>query len=154
LLEGLDHQLRRLVTDRARGDLEAVADGVVLVGLDGKRILALQRLQPALRHREGIVGEVDLLLVLGPLVEGEVDDPAAFEAVAVDEVQLLAGAGARLAREPVELRRVAGDEEAGVAVVETELRADRLGALLADVLGERAGALELLALLAPEDIAE
>jgi hypothetical protein len=81
------------------------------------------------------MAEIDLLLVLVPFVEREIDDPAQLEAVAIDEVQLLAGAGARRAREGVELLRVAGDEEAGVAVIEAELDADRLGALLADVLG-------------------
>ena len=91
------------------------------------------------------MGEVDLLLFLAPFVEREVDDPAQLEAVAVDEVQFLAGAGAGFAGELVELGRIAGDEEAGVAVFEAELGADRFGALLADVLGERAGAFELVA---------
>src|SRR5690606_13994596 len=58
------------------------------------------------------------------------------------------------ARELAELGRIAGDEEAGIAVVEAELRADRLRALLADVLGKGACAFLLLAFLAPEDIAE
>src|SRR5690606_13825184 len=53
-----------------------------------------------------------------------------------------------------ELLRVARDEEAGVAITEAELCADRFGALLADVLGKRTGALALLAFPAPEDIAE
>src|SRR5690606_27354780 len=50
LLERLDHQVRRLVTDRARSDLEAVADRVVLVGLQLQRVLAVERLDAALRH--------------------------------------------------------------------------------------------------------
>ena len=82
-----------------RCDLEAVADHVVLERLDAERLLAVQRLDAALRHGERVVGEVDLLLVLVPLEEREVDDPAQLEAVAVDEVQFLAGAGARGARE-------------------------------------------------------
>ena len=48
--------------------------------------------------------------------------------------------------------RLAGDEEHRVADAEPELIGDLLGALRADVLGERAGA-ALLA-LAPEDVAE
>src|SRR5690606_1184893 len=148
------HQFGRLVTDRTGGDLVAVADGVVLVGLDGQRILVLERLEATLRHRERVVGEVDLLLVLVPLEEREVDDPAEFEAVAVDQVQLLADPGARFARELVELRGFAGDEEAGVAVVEAELGADRLGAFRTNVLGKRAGAFQRLAFTTPEDVAE
>ena len=40
---------------------------------------------PALRHGERIVGEVDLLVFLVPFVHREVDDPAEFEAVFVDQ---------------------------------------------------------------------
>src|SRR5207249_8953759 len=96
----------------------------------------------------------DLLLVLVPLEEREVDDPAQFETVAVDEVQLLAGARARRAGEVHELLRVAGDEKGGVAIGKAQLPAQRLGALLADVLGNRSGAFELVAFLTPEDVAE
>ncbi len=38
-LEGLAHDLRRMVADPRRGDLEAVAGDVVLVGLDRERVL-------------------------------------------------------------------------------------------------------------------
>ncbi len=61
------------------------------------------------------MGEVDFLLVLVPLEEREVDDPAKREAVAVDQIQFLAGAGARRAREGDEFFRIAGDEERGIA---------------------------------------
>jgi hypothetical protein len=88
------------------------------------------------------VAEIDLLFVLVPFVEREVDDPGEFEAVAVDQVEFLAGARARIAGKPGELFRVAGSKEAGVARLQAKLHADRLGALLADVLGDRAGALD------------
>src|SRR5690606_4917034 len=139
-LERLDHGLREMIADAAARDLVAVADHVVLERLDGQRILARQRLDAALRHGERVVAELDALLVLVPFVEGEIDDPAQFEAVAVDEVELLAGAGARSTCERGEFLRIAGGEEAGIAVLEAELPADRLGALLADILGDRAGA--------------
>ncbi|ODN68881.1 hypothetical protein A6302_03806 [Methylobrevis pamukkalensis] len=100
------------------------------------------------------MGEVELLLLLVPLVEGEVDDPAELETLGVDEAEIGAGAGARLARELVELCRVTGRKEAGVAFGKAELGADRLGALRADVLGDRAGTLERAVLAAPEDVAE
>src|SRR5690606_9831335 len=94
LLERLHHQFRRLVTDRAGGDLEAIADRVILIGLERKRIGTVKRLDAALRHGERVVREVDLLLVLIPFVEREIDNPAKLETIAVDKVQLLAGAGA------------------------------------------------------------
>src|SRR3546814_7673159 len=53
-LEGLVHDLGAVVPDRARGQFHAVADDVVLVGQDIERILGLQRLQTALRHRERV----------------------------------------------------------------------------------------------------
>jgi hypothetical protein len=71
-----------MVADAARGDLEAVADDVVLERLDRQRILVLQRIDAALRHRERVVREVDLLVVLVVLVHREVDDPAQREALA------------------------------------------------------------------------
>ncbi|CUX13362.1 conserved hypothetical protein [Agrobacterium genomosp. 5 str. CFBP 6626] len=154
LFEGLDHQFRRLVTDRAGGDFEAVADRVILEGLDGKRIVAFQRFQTALRHGEGVVGKVDLLFFLVIFEEGEIDDPAHFETVAIDQVQLVGGTGARLTGELVELRGITGNEEAGVARLEAELLAQRLGAFFADVLGERTGTADLAVLFLPEDVAE
>ena len=92
---------------------------------------------------------------LVPFVEREVDDPAQLEAVAVDEVQFLAGAGAGRTGEA---RRISSGspatKKAASPSAEAELVADRLGALLADVLGDRAGAFDLFAFLAPEDIAQ
>ncbi len=143
-----------MVAQPARDDLEAVADQVVLERLDGERVLVFQRFHAALRHRERIVREVDLLLVLVPLEEGEIDDPGEFEAVFIDKAELLPCPVARRARELVELGRIAGREEHGIAIAEAQLGADRLGALLADVLGDGARALELVAFLAPEDIAK
>src|SRR3546814_3498687 len=61
-LERLDHRFGRLIADRSRRDLETVADHVVLVRLDRQRILIVERVEPTLRHREGIVCEIDLLL--------------------------------------------------------------------------------------------
>ena len=60
MLERLVHDVGPVVADRAARQLDAVADDVVLVGLDRQRILRLQRVEPALRHRERVVAEVDL----------------------------------------------------------------------------------------------
>src|SRR5690606_23008432 len=80
--------------------------------------------------------------------------PAQFEAVLVDEAEFLAGARAGRTRKAGELGRIAGREEAGIARFEAELRADRLGAFLANIPGDGAGAFQLAALLAPADVAE
>ena len=58
-----------------------------------------RKLVVVVRHRERVVGEVDLLLLLVPFVHREVDDPAEFELVLVGEVQLTADTVTRLAGE-------------------------------------------------------
>ena len=71
------------------------------------------------------MGEVDLLLLLVPLVHREVDDPGQRELVLVDQLQLRADLRARLAGELVELLRVAGGEEHGIADLQAKLLLDR-----------------------------
>ena len=155
--EGLPHDLRQMVADRAGRQLDAVADDVVLDRLDRQDRLAIGGVERqelvvrVVRHREGVVREVDLLLLLVPLVHREIDDPAEGELVLVDEPEVAADLLARGAGKGGELRRHAADEEDGVAVPEAELLADRVGALGADVLGDRPGA---LAVVAEEDVAE
>jgi hypothetical protein len=106
------------------------------------------------RHRERIVGEVDLLLLLAPLVHREVDDPAQFEAVLLDQVEVLADFGARGARELHELLRLAGDEEHRVAVLQAKLRAQLFGPLGAEIVGDRPAADHRAIVERKEDIAE
>ena len=83
------------------GQLDAVADDVVLVGLDRQRVLRLERLEPALRHRERVVAEVDLAGLLVPLVHREVDDPAEPVGVLLDQIELLAQLDADPAGQPL-----------------------------------------------------
>ena len=97
----------------------------------------LQRLEAALRHRERIVREVDLLVFLVVLVHREVDDPGEFEPILVDQVQLLAEFGSREACKFPEFVGIAGDEERRIALLQAELRADRRGPLRADIVGKR-----------------
>ena len=97
------------------------------------------------------MGEVDLLLLLLPLVHREVDDPAEGELVLVDEAELTTDPLPRRAGKHRELLRPPADEEDGVAVLEPKLLTDRVSALDADVLGDRPGA---LAVVAEEDVAE
>src|SRR5690606_34892214 len=73
---------------------------------------------------------------------------------AVNEVQFLAGARAGSACEGGELLRIARHEERRVAIRKAELGTDRLGAFLADVLGDGAGAFQPLVFLAPDDVAK
>src|SRR5262245_28266688 len=110
-LKRLDHGLRQMVADAARGDLEAVAYNIVLECLDRQGILGRQRIDAALRHRERVMAEVDHLLLLVPFIERKVDDPAKFKAVAVDEVELLAGTSTRASGKAREFFGVARYEE-------------------------------------------
>ena len=156
MANALYHDLGQVVPDRTRRQLHAVADDVVLVGFERQQLLValgpFQRRKPALRHGERVVGEVDLLLLLVPLVHRKVDDPAELELVLIDQIQLAADLGARLAGELVELGRIAGGEERRVAHLEAHLLPDGACPLGTDILGNRPGATFLA--LAPENVAE
>ena len=67
------------------------------------------------RHGERIVGEVDLLLVLVPLIHREIDDPAELETVLGDQAELLADPRARGAGKLGRAARLVGGEEHRVA---------------------------------------
>ena len=75
----------------------------------------LQRLEAALRHGEWVVGEVDLLLLLVPLVHREVDDPAELEGVGLADAEVGANPDARRARELGGLLGLVAGEEHRVA---------------------------------------
>src|SRR5262249_40206444 len=98
--------------------------------------------------------EVDLLLFLVPFVHREVDDPAELEAILRDQVEILTDLGAHRTRELHEHIGIAGNKEDGVASLEAERRAQLLGALRSDIVGDRAAAERLPALLDKEDVAE
>ncbi len=128
-----------MVADAARGELEAVADEVVLVGLDRQRVLvARARRSPPCSIENGLWAKSSLFSSSLHFIEREVDDPGELEALGVDEAEIGADARPRLAGEAVEALRIAGDEEDGIAVLEAKLLAQRLGAFIADVLGHGA----------------
>src|SRR6266436_5565718 len=77
-----------MVADRPRGQLDPVADDVVLVGGDRQRILLLEPFEPALRHRKWVVAELDLTGLLVKLVHREVGDPAELEGAVLGEAEL------------------------------------------------------------------
>src|SRR5260221_658146 len=79
--------------------LDAVAEDVVLVRQDCQRVLGLERFEPALRHRERVMAELDLAGLLAALVHREIDDPAEAEGALLNQPQFAADAGARLRRE-------------------------------------------------------
>ena len=87
-IEGFDHQLGTVVTNRARRELGAVADDVVLVSQNLERIFVEQVVHSALRHRERVVGEFHFAVIV-ELVHREVDDPAEAEDVFFEQVELL-----------------------------------------------------------------
>src|SRR6185437_17089571 len=150
-LERLHHRLGPMVPNAAGGDLVAVAGDVVLEGLDGQRILRLKRLKPALRHRERVMREVDLFLLLVILIHREIDDPGEFETVLVDEVEFFGDLAAGKTCKFPELVGVAGHEESCIALGQSELLADPSGALGPDIVGQRTCA---LVALTPHDVAE
>src|SRR5215471_18818207 len=99
-----------MIADRARGVLDAVADDVVLKGLDGEGIFGLECLQSPLRHREWIVAELDLAGLLVELVHREVHDPAEAELIPGDEIELLRDLAARRAGEFCRCPSLVADE--------------------------------------------
>src|SRR5208282_791054 len=81
--------------------------------------------------------EIDLLLLLAPLVHREIDDPAQFEAILLDQPKFFADLGARWTGELDEARRLAGDKEHGIAGAQPDLRAERFGLIAAKVVSDR-----------------
>ena len=107
--------------------------------------MRLQRLQLALRHRERVVAEVDLLLLLVVLEHREVDDPAEPERALLDQVELLADASARRAGELGRFLFLARGEEDAVVGTEADRFGNAVHALFAVVLGDRAAPFAALA---------
>ena len=91
-LERLVHNLGPVVADRARRQLDAVANDVILISENIERVHGFERAHLALRHREGIVTEIDFLCVLVIFIHRKIDDPAEFEAVLVDQIEFGADA--------------------------------------------------------------
>jgi hypothetical protein len=138
-LERLVHDVRPVVADRARRQFDAVADDVVLEGEDIERILRLQRLETALRHREGVVAEVDLLpiLVNSYIGKSTIQQNRTCPCRSGRAARRRGCAPRRPAWQP---DRLAGGEENAVVGAEAE-RLDQLaGRFLAVILGDRPAA--------------
>ena len=104
-----------MVADGTRGEFDAVADNVVLEGEDFERVFFVDVLHAALGHGEGVVGEFDLAVVV-ELVHGEVDDPAEFKDIRIDEFEAFAKFVADGRADFVSPLELVGNEEHDVAV--------------------------------------
>src|SRR5215510_77579 len=129
---------------------------MVLNGLDGQGLGGVFGIKceefrdRQIRHREWIMGEIDSFLVFVPLVHREVDDPAEFETILGDEVQLFADLHSRGSGKFDEVFWPASDKKNCVADTKLELAGNLPRAFRPDVLGYRTGAAFLA--LAPKDI--
>ena len=148
--KGLVHNVRPVVADRTGSELDAVADDVVLMRQDRQRVLFFERVEPALRHRERVVAEVDLAGFLVQLVHWKVGDPAELEGALLRKAELAPDLESRVACERQKSPWRAAHEKHRVTVIEPELSANGGGALVADIVGYRPGALAVT----EEDVAE
>ncbi len=82
---------------------------------------SVQSRQPPLWHGKGVVGKVDLLLLLVPFEHREIDNPAEGELVLVNEVQLLGDHVSSLAGEFIAFGRDTAHEEDGIALLQPKL---------------------------------
>src|SRR5215472_9187684 len=113
--EGLVHDVRAMVADRSRRQLDPVADDVILVGGDCQGIVLFECGKTALRHRERVVAEYDFPGFLADFVHWEVNDPAEAVPALLDEIQLARNTGTGLAGEPFRLDLGAGGEKNDIA---------------------------------------
>ena len=115
-----------MIADGAGGQFHAVADDVVLDRLQAENLFLIggvereKFLNRQIRHREWVVREVDLLVLLVPFVHRKIDDPAQLEAVLRDQAEFFADLGSRGAGEFHEALRLAGNEKHRVAILQSE----------------------------------
>ena len=118
-LEGLDHDLRIVVPDRAGGQLDAVADEVILLRGDGQRVNfapdgLIQRGSAAARHGERIVAELQLTGFVADLIHREVDDPAELVAFLVHVALDVRAEGLDEHARELRRRSARGDHDEGI----------------------------------------
>src|SRR5438045_4097509 len=82
-----------------------------------------RHLEPALRHRERVVAEINIAGLLAALVHRKIDDPAEAEGALFDEPQFTADTATRRGRKGHRLGRPTADEEHRIAVDEAKLGA-------------------------------
>src|SRR5438128_854770 len=97
------------------------------MGGDRQRIRLLEHLEPALRHREWVVAELDLAGFLVALVHREIGDPTELEEAVFCQTEFTPDLEPRRAGKSGEVLGHAANEEDSVGVVETELRPQVFG---------------------------
>ena len=85
--KGFDHDIQIVVADSTGGKLHAVADDIILISQDIFRVHGVQCFKAALRHREWVVCEIHLLLVLVVFIHREVVDKTEAEGILLDQVK-------------------------------------------------------------------
>ncbi len=85
-----------MVTNGTGRQFDTVTHDVILPRLDIKRVHGFKGFKTALRHRERVVAEFDLAVVVF-LVHREINDPAEFEHAVFTKAQFIANLVARLA---------------------------------------------------------
>jgi hypothetical protein len=118
--------------------LDAVAHDVVLERLDRQRIHRVERVQPALRHREGVVAERHLSRFGIPLVEGKIGNPAELVGVRFHQIEL----ARQVPAQPVDRCRhfLAGlrNKKDGIAGLRANPRDERRAPIVVQKFGQRA----------------
>ena len=143
-----------MVTHGAGGELHAVADEVILEGIDIERVdlaalCLLEDLQAAVRHGERVVAELQLAGLLADLIHREVDDPA--ELIALDVHMAGHGGAEHLAQDArglLGLPLLSGGDADEATGLEAE-GGDDLIVLVREELGDAAGEIALLVDLEP-----
>ena len=144
----------------ARRQFHTVADDVVLEGGDAEDLVGIRRVEGEelveiiIGHRERVVRELDLLLVLVPFIHRKVGDPAEGEFAVGDEIELLGDARTRLAGQRHGFRLFTGGEEHGVAGGDSRLGCYQLLHFGRNELGDRPLADEIATVILEDDIAQ
>ena len=141
-----------MVPDRAGGQLDAVADEVILLRGDGQRVNfapdgLIQRGSATARHGERVVAELQLTGLVADLIHREVDDPAELVAFLVHVALDVRAEGLDEHARELRRRSARGDHDEGIG-----REAETLGQLVLAALhelGDAAGQLAVLVHLEP-----
>src|SRR5271169_2250966 len=137
--KGPVHDLAAVIADRAGGQLDAIANDVVLMGDDIERILLFERREPALRHRERVVTELDFTGLLVQLIHWKIDDPAEFEHPVLGQAEIAPDLQPSGGGERRKLLWLAANKKDCVAIAEPEFVAQSFGRLRRQVPSDRTG---------------
>src|SRR5207248_655859 len=137
--ERLVHDIRAMVADCSRGQLDPVADDVVLVSEDLEGIQTFERVEPALRHRKRVVAELDLPGIFVPFVHRKIGHPAELEDTLPGEAELAPDPEPRGAGEGCKALWHAAHKKNRIAVSEPQLAAQLDGRRRAEASCDRPG---------------